>query len=38
MDREAVKAALCCTFKPAKQQAKPVQVDVVIPFQFRLQK
>ncbi len=38
MDREAVKAAFRCTFKPAKQQAKPVQVDVVIPFQFRLQK
>ena len=38
MDREAVKAALRCTFKPAKQRDKPVRVDVVIPFQFRLQK
>lgn len=38
MDREAVKAALRCTFKPAKQRTKPVRVNVVIPFQFRLQK
>jgi protein TonB len=38
MDREAVKAALRCTFKPAKQRDKPVRVNVVIPFQFRLQK
>jgi protein TonB len=38
MDREAVKAALRCTFNPAKQRDKPVRVDVVIPFQFRLQR
>ena len=38
MAREAVKAAFRCTFKPAKQRDKPVRVDVVIPFQFRLQK
>jgi protein TonB len=37
MEREALRAAMLCKFKPAKQQNKPVRVDVVIPFIFRLE-
>jgi protein TonB len=36
MDQAAMKAARECRFKPGRQQTKPVPVQVVIPFSFRL--
>jgi protein TonB len=37
MNRAALEAALKCEFEPAKQGDKAVPVDVVIPFEFRLE-
>jgi periplasmic protein TonB len=36
MDQAAIKAALKCKFRPAKQRTVPVKAHVMIPFQFKL--
>jgi len=36
MEKEALKAARMCRFKPAKQRTQPVKAHVMIPFIFHL--